>query len=91
MFTKLRCLLFSAASLAGPSGSSDGTSKTLTAEAKADLRRRLLGPFRDRIRFIVFTKHFDIGGSHYAYTETVSDEDTLALDRFWLFSPGITP
>ena len=40
-------------------------------------RARLLTPFRDRIRRIVFTKHFDMGGSHYAYTDAVSDEDTL--------------
>ena len=31
----------------------------------------------DRIRRIVFTKHFDMGGSHYAYTDAVSNEDTL--------------
>jgi len=55
--------------------------KTLTvaekAKSEAALRRKLLGPFRDRIRRIVFTKHFDMGGSHYAYTDAVSDEDTL--------------
>ena len=40
-------------------------------------RARLLAPFRERIRRVVFTKHFDMGGSHYAYTDAVSDEDTL--------------
>jgi hypothetical protein len=40
-------------------------------------RSRLLGPFREKLRHIVFTKHFDMGGSHYAYTDAVSDEDVL--------------
>ncbi|UCG88436.1 MAG: hypothetical protein JSW71_07810, partial [Gemmatimonadota bacterium] len=30
-------------------------------------------PHRDRLRRIVFTKHYDLGGSHYAYTEGQSD------------------
>ncbi len=30
-----------------------------------------------KISRIVFTKHFDMGGSHYAYTDAVSNEDTL--------------
>ena len=48
-----------------------------SAEVDADLKRGLLEPFRDRIQRIVFTKHFDMGGSHYAYTDAVSNEDTL--------------
>jgi len=47
------------------------------AESDAALRHRLLSPYRDRIARIVFTKHFDMGGSHYAYTDAVSDEDAL--------------
>jgi hypothetical protein len=47
------------------------------AESQATLRRKLLAPYRDRIKRIVFTKHFDMGGSHYAYTDAVSNEDTL--------------
>jgi len=41
----------------------------------ACLRRRAarLAPYRDRLRRIVFTKHYDLGGSHYAYTEGQSD------------------
>jgi len=39
--------------------------------------RKLLAPLRDRIKRLVFTKHFDMGGSHYAYTDAVSNEDTL--------------
>jgi len=39
--------------------------------------RKLLAPFRAKIRRIIFTKHFDMGGSHYAYTDAVSNEDTL--------------
>jgi len=30
-------------------------------------------PFLAKIRQIVYTKHFDMGGSHYAYTEAQSD------------------
>jgi hypothetical protein len=38
-------------------------------------RRRAarLKPHRDALRRIVFTKHHDLGGQHYAYTEDVSD------------------
>jgi len=63
-----------------PSDSLKKDPKTLTPEANADLRRKLLAPFRERIKFVVFTKHFDMGGSHYAYTDAVSDEDTLNPD-----------
>ncbi|MBN2293786.1 MAG: PD40 domain-containing protein [Pirellulales bacterium] len=37
--------------------------------------RRLerLGDHKDALRRIVFTKHYDMGGSHYAYTEGQSD------------------
>ncbi|MCP4855150.1 MAG: hypothetical protein GY903_11715 [Fuerstiella sp.] len=49
----------------------------IEAESNPVQRRRLLEPFRDRIQRIVFTKHFDMGGSHYAYTDAVSDEDIL--------------
>lgn len=47
------------------------------AEPATDLKHRLLAPHRERIERIVFTKHFDMGGSHYAYTDAVSNEDTL--------------
>ena len=47
------------------------------ASADAVLKRDLLAPHRNQLRRIVFTKHFDMGGSHYAYTDAVSDEDTL--------------
>ncbi|MCY2996192.1 MAG: hypothetical protein NTY19_51335 [Planctomycetota bacterium] len=43
----------------------------------ADQRRGLLAPHAAKLKRIVFTKHFDMGGSHYAYTDAVSDEDTL--------------
>jgi hypothetical protein len=46
-------------------------------ESNAALRQKLLAPYRDQIKRIVFTKHFDMGGSHHAYTDAVSDEDTL--------------
>jgi len=49
----------------------------IAAETDPALRCRLLTPYRRQIQRIVFTKHFDMGGSHYAYTDAVSDEDTL--------------
>ncbi|HOD80879.1 MAG TPA: hypothetical protein PKG77_05625 [Phycisphaerae bacterium] len=36
-------------------------------------RRARLSPTLDRWRRLVFTKHYDMGGSHYAYTEGQSD------------------
>jgi len=36
-------------------------------------REARLAPHRDRLRRVIFTKHFDMGGSHYAYTEGQSD------------------
>ena len=38
-------------------------------------RRRAarLKPHLDKLRRIIFTKHYDLGGSHYAYTEGQSD------------------
>ncbi len=39
-------------------------------ETRRDAR---LTPHRDKLRRIVFTKHYDMGGSHYAYTEGQSD------------------
>ena len=47
----------------------------LALYAEACLRRRTarLAPYRDRLRRVVFTKHYDLGGSHYAYTEGQSD------------------
>ena len=42
--------------------------------AACEKRRELrLTPHRDKLRRIVFTKHHDLGGQHYAYTEDVSD------------------
>ncbi|MGM0491072.1 MAG: hypothetical protein ACQESR_30470, partial [Planctomycetota bacterium] len=39
-----------------------------------DYRRRLrMGPHVHQFPVIVFTKHHDIGGQHYAYTEDISD------------------
>ena len=48
-------------------------------------RRRAarLSSVLDRIRRVVFTKHFDLGGSHYAYTEGQSD-----AQRERHFKPG---
>ena len=39
-----------------------------------ELRRQArLAPHRDRLARVVFTRHFDMGGSHYAYAEGQSD------------------
>ncbi|MCX6880540.1 MAG: hypothetical protein NTW21_43050 [Verrucomicrobia bacterium] len=55
----------------------NGMGETLATESAAVLKRNLLAAHRDELRRIAFTKHFDMGGSHYAYTDAVSDEDTL--------------
>ena len=36
-------------------------------------RQERLAPYGQQIRRVVFTKHYDLGGSHYAYTEGQSD------------------
>ena len=36
-------------------------------------REARLAPYRAQVARVVFTKHFDMGGSHYAYTEGQSD------------------
>lgn len=36
-------------------------------------REQRLAPYREALRRVVFTKHYDLGGSHYAYTEGLSD------------------
>ena len=36
-------------------------------------RRKRLAPHLKQIRRVIFTKHRDLGGSHYAYTEALSD------------------
>jgi len=38
-----------------------------------DRRAERLLPHAEKLRRIVFTKHYDMGGSHYAYTEGASD------------------
>ncbi|MEI6675609.1 MAG: hypothetical protein WCO57_10560 [Verrucomicrobiota bacterium] len=54
-----------------------GIGKSSAAEADDALRRRLLAPHAEKLGRVVFTKHFEMGGSHYAYTDAVSDEDIL--------------
>jgi hypothetical protein len=53
-----------------------GADAVKAPQPKANVEK-LLAPYRDQIKRIVFTKHFDMGGSHYAYTDAVSNEDTL--------------
>ena len=62
------------AALAKPPAAAPARAAAIQSES---VRSRLLGPFREKLRRIVFTKHFDMGGSHYAYTDAVSDEDVL--------------
>jgi hypothetical protein len=52
---------------------------------EACVRRRAarLAPHRDVLRRVIFTKHYDLGGSHYAYTEGQSD-----AQRERHFKPG---
>jgi hypothetical protein len=54
-----------------------GIGTSAAAESDDALKHRLLAPHAEKLRRIVFTKHFDVFGSHYAYTDAVSDEDTL--------------
>ena len=64
---------------------------SVACAADRDDRARLLGPFREKLRRVVFTKHFDMGGSHYAYTDAVSDEDILnpgGVKKEFNFKPG---
>ena len=63
----------------------------LCLAARAGERERLLGPFREKLHRVVCTKHFDMGGSHYAYTDAVSDEDVLnpgGVKKEFNFKPG---
>jgi len=53
----------------------NGRCETLASESDAVMRRNLLAAHRGELQRIIFTKHFDMGGSHYAYTDAVSDED----------------
>ncbi len=52
---------------------SDGRWRELYLDACHARRVARLTPHLDDLRRVVFTKHHDIGGQHYAYTEDVSD------------------
>jgi hypothetical protein len=54
---------------------SPNDSRWLDLYVKACERRRgkILRPFLEKYDKIVFTKHYNLGGSHYAYTEGLSD------------------
>ncbi len=68
---------------AGNVAPGDGRWAGLYLDACLKRREKRLAPYRDRIRRIVFTKHYDLGGSHYAYTEGQSD-----AQRERHFQPG---
>ena len=40
-------------------------------------RAKRLAPLADKYNSIIFTKHYNLGGSHYAYTENLSDTQYL--------------
>ena len=61
----LAAVAVSAANATGQSGNADVADRAL--------REKLLRPVLPQIQRVVFTKHFDMGGSHYAYTEALSD------------------
>ena len=52
---------------------SDARWMQLYLDACHERRERRMGPHVAKFPRIVFTKHHDIGGQHYAYTEDVSD------------------
>jgi len=54
-------------------GRKDPRWRALYIEASRRRREARLAPYRDALRRVVFTKHYDLGGSHYAYTEGQSD------------------
>ena len=66
-------------------GAPPGDPRWTTLYFAACERRRAarLAPHADLLRRIVFTKHYDLGGSHYAYTEGQSD-----AQRERHFEPG---
>ena len=70
------CVLASLLAFASPAPGADAPKPVEPKELQADAKK-LLAPYIGRIKRIVFTKHFDMGGSHYAYTDAVSNEDTL--------------
>jgi len=70
------CVLVSLLAPTSPARGADAAKPVEPKELQADARK-LLAPYIDKIKRIVFTKHFDMGGSHYAYTDAVSNEDTL--------------
>ncbi|MBL7223689.1 MAG: hypothetical protein ISS72_07540, partial [Candidatus Brocadiae bacterium] len=51
----------------------DARRLTLYLEACERRRQARFAPYRETMNRIVFTKHYDLGGSHYAYTEGQSD------------------
>ena len=57
----------------GKVAASDARWLALYLAACEQRRRARLRPYMEKIRRVVFTKHGDLGGSHYAYTEALSD------------------
>ena len=69
----------------------NGMCETLASEEDPVVKRSLLDAHRGKLQRIIFTKHFDMGGSHYAYTDAVSDEDTLnpnGVVKEFNYTPG---
>jgi len=57
----------------GKVAASDSRWAKLYVSACEARRRKRLAPHLKQIRRMIFTKHRDLGGSHYAYTEALSD------------------
>ena len=49
------------------------TAATVNAQTFSERNKALVRPHLDKIRRVVFTKHHNQAGSHYAYTEKLSD------------------
>ncbi len=68
---------------------SDGTSSDdprwieLYLDACHQRRLARLARSGEQLRRVVFTKHYDLGGSHYAYTEGQSDAQNERHFRAW--------
>ncbi|MDZ7617668.1 MAG: hypothetical protein U1E05_11725, partial [Patescibacteria group bacterium] len=59
--------------LAAAQPAPEGAWPALYLDAAAARRAAMLAPHRDLLRQVVFAKHFNMGVSHYAYTEGQSD------------------
>ena len=84
MSAQTQSLLSKAQQESGATDTPAGNDALAAYAAACEQRRcRRLEPLLSKWRTIVFTKHYDLGGSHYAYTEGQSD-----AQRERTFVPG---